>query len=471
VWELAVAGVAGLLYTNGTANTVTWTVSDSNGHFDGRTYDAALVTVYTSSTLNQTLDYDLAEANAYMQNSGDAGAPSSRTLTITGVNTANVTGATYYAGYILGQTGAGGYNSLSFNGTALGNPPNNVAQGSNENYGPSVVPCNVASALSGTNTMQYSVAMSGGATNLVATVGLLAVTHPISVDGVWSGTAGGSWNAAGNWANSIIPSNEGDTAAFGTTIGSSAVTVTLDGSRCLSDLAFATTGGGSYTLSRTSGDTTSVLTLAATSGAAVSIGVSGGCHAIAVPVILARNLAVDVNAGSGLTVTGPISQTGTGQGVALAGGGFLVLSGSNTYTGGTTLSSGTIEFVGPQALPATGVLTVACAGTGDLTSLLSASLAASAADRSADPAATDGLSKDASAVPSDSAHREAGGAGSVAGGPAAAAPDASGSIQPVPEPAPTTLLLAGVAGAAAAFVRARSRQSVRPSIFSLDRRS
>ena len=90
VWELAVAGVANLLYTNGTANTVTWCVNDPTGNFDGRTYDASLVTVYTSSTLNQTLDYDLAEANGFMQNSGDTGAPSSRTLTITGVNTANV---------------------------------------------------------------------------------------------------------------------------------------------------------------------------------------------------------------------------------------------------------------------------------------------------------------------------------------------------------------------------------------------
>ena len=74
VWELAVAGVSGLLHTNGAANAVTWTVTDPTGNFDGRTYDASLITVYTSSSLNQTLDYDLAEANGYMQNSGDTGA-------------------------------------------------------------------------------------------------------------------------------------------------------------------------------------------------------------------------------------------------------------------------------------------------------------------------------------------------------------------------------------------------------------
>ena len=63
MWQLAIGGVGGLLNTNGAANTVTWTVSDPNGEFDGRTYCASLVTVYTNNSLNQTLDYDLAEAD------------------------------------------------------------------------------------------------------------------------------------------------------------------------------------------------------------------------------------------------------------------------------------------------------------------------------------------------------------------------------------------------------------------------
>ena len=38
VWQLAIAGVGDLLNTNGIANTVTWTVNDPTGDFDGRTY-------------------------------------------------------------------------------------------------------------------------------------------------------------------------------------------------------------------------------------------------------------------------------------------------------------------------------------------------------------------------------------------------------------------------------------------------
>ncbi len=233
VWEVAVAGLSNLLYTNGAPNAVTWTVNDPTGNFDGRTYDASLVTVYTSPSLHQTLDYDLAEGNAYMQNSGDTGAPSSRTLTITGVNTANVSGATYSAGYILGLTGYGGYNSLSLSNSAgtlaLGNPPNDVAQGTDVNFGPSVVSSNVAGSLAATSTVQYSVAMPGGSNNLVPTIGLLAITHPLPVNGVWSSTAGGSWNTAANWQGSNVPTSSGDTATFGDVIGRAAAVVTLDG--------------------------------------------------------------------------------------------------------------------------------------------------------------------------------------------------------------------------------------------------
>ena len=140
-------------------------------------------------------------------------------------------GTTYYAGYILGRTGR--YDSLSFNCTALGSPTNNVAQGTNQDYGPSVVSSSVAGCLSGTSSVQYSVAMAGGQSNLVATAALLAVTHPLSVNGVWSGTGGGSWNSTGNWQSGGIPTGAGDTAKFGTAIGSKTVTVTLDGSRTL----------------------------------------------------------------------------------------------------------------------------------------------------------------------------------------------------------------------------------------------
>ena len=387
------------LYTNGAPNTVSWTVNDPTGEFDGRTYDASLVTVYTSSTLNQTLDYNLAEANGYMQNTGNTGAPGSRTLSISGVNTANLTGATvtYSAGYILGLTGSTGcYNSLSFNTQALGNPTNDVAQGSTANFGPSIVSSNVTGFLSANNTVQYSVAMAGGSDNLVPTVGLLAITRPMSVNGAWSGSGGGSWNTAANWQGSSVPTNFGDTATFGTAIGSTTATITLDGTRTLSALALSTSGGGSYAISRSSGDTTSTLTLTNTSGT-VSIADSGGNQTIAAPVVLGNNLAVSATTGSSVTIAGSISQTNAGTSVTLTGGGMLILSGSNTYTGGTTINGGTLEVADAAALPAQGIINVGRSGTVNLTALL---VLPATAEPGADEAPSDTSANAAPVVPS-----------------------------------------------------------------------
>ena len=50
-----------------------------------------------------------------------------------------------------------------------------------------------------------------------------------------------------------------DTVTFGNAIGSSTATVTLDGNWAVGSLTFNTTGGGSYTISRSAGDTTSTL--------------------------------------------------------------------------------------------------------------------------------------------------------------------------------------------------------------------
>ena len=202
MWQLAVAGVGGLLNTNGSANTVTWTVSDPNGQFDGRTYCASLIAVYTDNSLNQTLDYNLAEADGAMQKNGSTGQPSSRTLTISGVNTANVTSATYYAGYTLGPTIKS--NTLSFNGTLLGTNTNNVAQAPATGYGGSLVSSNVATILSGTNTVQYSLTMPGYSSYyLRANIGLLDVTHPLPAVSVWAAAVSGNWSKAGNWTGGV----------------------------------------------------------------------------------------------------------------------------------------------------------------------------------------------------------------------------------------------------------------------------
>ena len=298
MWQLAIGGVGGLLNTNGSANTVTWTVSDPNGQFDGRTYCASLVTVYTNNTLNQTLDYNLAEADGAMQKNGYTGQPSSRTLTISGVNTANVTGATYYAGYTLGSQISS--NTLSFNGTFLGANPNEVAQSAG--YGGCLVSSNVATILSGTNTVQYSLTMPNSPTSyyLRANIGLLAVTHPLAAESVWAAAVSGSWSKTSNWTGGVP-----DAAGAGAVIDvatSAALTITLDAPETVGTLVLGNSQSGSlgYTLL---GSGSNTLTFD-NSPSNTPITLAGGSHVIDAPVILADNLVVS---GSGKLAFGESS--------------------------------------------------------------------------------------------------------------------------------------------------------------------
>ena len=254
-----------------------------------------------------------------------------------------------------------------------------------------------------------------------------------TIDGVWVG-ASGTWANAGNWQGGSVPGGTGDTATFGTSVGSAAATVTLSSSCSLSGLSFSTTGGGSYTIAGTDS-----LTLD-NGSAAVSMSVSGGKHTIAVPVALASNLAVSVTSGSSLTIAGPISETNPGETVVLSGGGLLVLSGSNTYTGGTTVSGGTLEFASPAAVPTTGILIVGRSGSADLTGLLSF-YAPSTLDTSIDHTSLGALSSDTSAglwVPDQAVNSGSG---------EASLPDTGsigGSVTTASVPEPSSFVLLGV---------------------------
>jgi autotransporter-associated beta strand protein len=77
-------------------------------------------------------------------------------------------------------------------------------------------------------------------------------------------------------------------------------------------------------------------------GAIVNI---AGTNILTGPITLAGNTTIGTNAGQ-LTLSGVIGDNGLGYGVTLAGGGTFVFSGSssNTYTGTTTLTTGTLEL-------------------------------------------------------------------------------------------------------------------------------
>ena len=139
----------------------------------------------------------------------------------------------------------------------------------------------------------------------------------------------------------------GDTATFGNIVGSSSATVTLDGANpTLSAITFSNTSGGSFTLAQGSGGT---LTLSNFPGDA-AINVSVGCHQITAPVNLGTTTDVTVtNLTDMLTISGVVGGSG---GLNKYGLGTLILGGSNSYTGTTTIASGTLQCDGPLSASA-----------------------------------------------------------------------------------------------------------------------
>jgi len=176
----------------------------------------------------------------------------------------------------------------------------------------------------------------------------------------WSASAGGSWNTRGNWNSNSVPNGAGQEVVLGA--GPTApTTVTLDAAQTVGTLAFSNSAG--YTL--LPGNSGS-LTLDDTGGTGGGqIYVVSGTHSIAAPLIIANTGATVTLYGSGsLIISGNISEAGGSQSLTLSGSsGVLLLSGSNSYSGGTTVSQGILTFANRAAMPNAGTVTVAAGAT------------------------------------------------------------------------------------------------------------
>jgi autotransporter-associated beta strand protein len=73
-------------------------------------------------------------------------------------------------------------------------------------------------------------------------------------------------------------------------------------------------------------------------------------------------LNVTISASAALAISGPISQSGGSQALNFGGGGTLVLSGSNTFSGGTFVTGGRLIVAAPYSLLNGANLTVGNAG-------------------------------------------------------------------------------------------------------------
>ncbi len=192
-----------------------------------------------------------------------------------------------------------------------------------------------------TNPANFSYTMPGySVTTLALTAGSASVWSAAGYPLV----SGGSWSLAGNWTGGV-PNAVGAIAAINAPT-TAAATITLDKPQTIGLLELGNSASPTvgYTLSGTG---TNTLTFN-NAGNGATIAVTDGTHAINAPVVLADNLQVTGNnSGWTLSFGGAPSGSGSitgGYGLTMGGNGTLILSGQNTYTGVTTLTSGILNL-------------------------------------------------------------------------------------------------------------------------------
>ncbi len=159
------------------------------------------------------------------------------------------------------------------------------------------------------------------------------------------------------------------------------------------------------------------------------------------------------NGGASSTFSGVIRNTSGAIALVKADMGMLVLAGTDTYTGGTEASSGTLDFATPKATPSVGVITFDVGGYVALGRLLGASppaIETSATDATETGANTSGTSGTVAATSTVSETTAT--LGGAAAGWTGSAAIAAGAAA-VPEPGTAVLLAAAAAGLAIAARR------------------
>lgn len=202
----------------------------------------------------------------------------------------------------------------------------------------------------------YSVTGSTGAFNFSADANEY-FTVSIPTINTWVGpTTDSNWSTTANWSSGIVPNSVGAPANFAQTSGGS---ITVDNAFTVGSLGFDSPGA-TYILTPND-QNADTITMQNVAGTDATITDYSGIHLIQMNLILNSNTDFLINnRGDSMfiygNISGPgsLSSTNPGDGAAS----ILYLYGTNTYTGGTIINSGTVQLDGPAALPANSALTM-----------------------------------------------------------------------------------------------------------------
>ncbi|HKP01764.1 MAG TPA: autotransporter-associated beta strand repeat-containing protein [Chthoniobacterales bacterium] len=170
---------------------------------------------------------------------------------------------------------------------------------------------------------------------------------PAKAGTTWDGGgANASWGTANNWTGNALPVFDGtQTITIGTGFASG-LTMTLDGTRYINDLVINTTSG--FTLAAGTGGTLNLrsgnITRNDIAGTEATQTISAGMI-LGDPTGVAAYTGIWNIAGSNsLNITGNIAEAGGSRSITKTGLGTVILSGTNTFSGGLTLNAGIVSI-------------------------------------------------------------------------------------------------------------------------------
>lgn len=185
-----------------------------------------------------------------------------------------------------------------------------------------------------------------------------------TVPWTWTGGAGNAaWSSPGNWSAGSGSLSGNISVVLGSSAESGEMVNLLSTSASVSQLTFASAqpvtltstaaGSGQLTLDNGSG---TIAVIVSSGGDAINAGVAVSLNseaAITTPV-----------SGDSLAIAGNIGDGTASHGIEKDGAGTLILSGSNTYTGGTTVNAGTLLVESSDSIRTGTNVTVGADATG-----------------------------------------------------------------------------------------------------------
>ena len=184
----------------------------------------------------------------------------------------------------------------------------------------------------------------------------MRAVYPVSER--WTG-AGNLWTAGGNWTNSMVPTNAGDTASFTTNPPPPSLGVNLNGPVTLTTMNLDLATASAYIFS---GGNLTFQTLTGTGSTTISVTTTNGngdyTFQNTVPISIAQPLVITQNSSGLFAIQGVIS----GAGLSTSGTGVVTLTAANTHAT-TTISGGTLSIVNDNNLGNAGATLTISNGT------------------------------------------------------------------------------------------------------------